>query len=109
LMGTDEALGVSVQVGTAWGQADRGDAGGGEEGAELGRVERVAVEEQEALAREEAIHAVEKDPGDLQHPSNMRLADDVSQLDAARRQIDDEEDVLAPLMRHSFCRYTYTN
>ena len=30
--GTNEALGVIVQVGTARGQADRGDAGRGEEG-----------------------------------------------------------------------------
>jgi hypothetical protein len=71
LDGTDEALGVSVQDGTARRQADGRDSGRGEEGPELGRVERVAVEEQEALAREEAIHAVEKVPGDLQHPSTM--------------------------------------
>jgi hypothetical protein len=78
--GTNEALGVSVQAGTARGQADRGDAGGGEEGAELGSVERVAVEEQEALAREEAIHAVEKVPGDLQHPSPMGLVNQAVRL-----------------------------
>jgi hypothetical protein len=40
LDGTDEALGVSVQVGTAGRQADGRDPGRGEEGPELGRVER---------------------------------------------------------------------
>jgi hypothetical protein len=53
LAGTDEALGIGVQIGTASRQADRDDAGGGEEGPELGRVERVTLEEQDALALEE--------------------------------------------------------
>ena len=41
--GTYEALGVGVEVGTARRQADGRDAGGGEEGPEMGRVERSSV------------------------------------------------------------------
>jgi hypothetical protein len=63
--GTDEALSVGVQVGTVRGQAERGDASRGEEGAELGCVERVAIEEKEALALQEAVFGVEEIPGDL--------------------------------------------
>jgi hypothetical protein len=95
LAGTDEALGIGVQIGTASRQADRDDAGGGEEGPDLGRVERVAIKEQEALTREKAVHDVEEVPGDLQRPSTMRLADDASDLDAARLERDYEQDVKA--------------
>jgi hypothetical protein len=56
LDGTDETLGIGVQVGIAWRQADGGDAGRREEGPELGRVERLAIEEKKAPALEEAVH-----------------------------------------------------
>jgi hypothetical protein len=42
LDGTDEALGVCVEVGTARRQADRGDASGRKKGSQLRGVERVA-------------------------------------------------------------------
>nr|WP_275942121.1 hypothetical protein [Haliangium ochraceum] len=95
LDGANEALGVGVEVGAAWRQADRLDPAGREELAEGSGVERVAVHDEVPLAEEKAVVGVEEVPGDLQHRGTVRLAHDAGDLDAARVEFDDEEDVEA--------------
>ena len=56
--GADEPFGVRVQIRTSRWEADHFDPNIGEESAERGGVERIAVEDQEALAEEEAVEEV---------------------------------------------------
>ena len=76
----DEALGVGVEVGTAWPQADWLDPARREELAKGSGLKRVAVHDEVPLAEEEAVVGVEEVPGDLEHPGTVRLAHDTGDL-----------------------------
>ena len=99
LDGANEALGVGVEVGTAWRQADRLNPARREELAEGGGVKRVAVHQQIPLAEEEAVVGVEEVLGNLENPGAVRLTHDAGDLDAACVEFDDEEDIGLPPRR----------
>jgi len=93
--GAHEALGVGVEIGTAWRDADDAHALVGEQPTERGGVEWVAVGDQEALAGEEAIERVGEVATDLLHPGVGGPVDDAREMDPPGRELDDEEDVVA--------------
>ena len=66
-----------------------------EEVAEVLGEQRVAVVHEVALPGHEAIDAVREVSRDLLHPGAVRLAHDAGDLDAARLDVDDEEDEVA--------------
>ena len=74
LDGPHEAFGLGVQVGAARRQADRRDPRRAQKLTKGGRVQRVTIEDEEALAREKAVTGIEQIPRDLKHPCAVGLA-----------------------------------
>jgi len=91
----DEPLGVRIQIRAARGQADRLDLSAAEEATKLSSEDRISIHDEMRLAYEEAIVGVEEISRDLHHPLPCRLLNDPANLNAAARQIDDEEHVVA--------------
>ena len=93
--GTDESLGVGVEIRTPCGESDDVDPGVFEKSAEGGREDRVPVEDAEALGREEPVDLIEEVSTALHHPPPAGLVDDaghvVTDESHEREHLDSEE------------------
>ena len=100
----NKSLAVSVQVRTSSWQLDVLHAGVSEDSEKLVSELGVTVVNEVALVAKETVLAVDEVSGDLRHEGGIRVRRDAGDLDAARRQLDDEEHVVChePLCRPDF-------
>ena len=88
---SNESLGVGIQIRAAARELHRTHPRALERLSERPREERIAVVNEVAAVKKEAVLAVREIPSDLGHPSAVRRIGDPSDLDLARLQIDHEE------------------
>ena len=87
----NEPLRERIEIRGTGRQADHLHSCGGERLAERQREQRIPIVDQEALARQKAITGIRQVATHLAHPGGVGLRRDPGDLNAARREFDDEE------------------
>jgi hypothetical protein len=87
LDGTNEPFSVCVQVWAVRGQPQHLHARGLQDAPEVGRVERVSVDDQVAEARQRTGHGVGEVASGLGHPVAVSPAGDAGDMNATRLEV----------------------
>jgi hypothetical protein len=91
----NKPFGIGVEVRAPRRQAQQLHARGPQQGPEVRRIERIAIDDEVPEARQRARCGVGEVAGDLRHPSAVGRAGDAGDVNASCLEVDDEQHEVA--------------